>query len=129
MQLYFFYKLYHNKVFLQKKMEYLTERQDNENPTWLVDIDLRYERDIKERLYNNNHIIDLLQLYLTTLESLIDCQDVEFMIYIFQKPNINITSTEVKDGIHIKIDIIMPHIIQSYVRDKILEEIETTWEI
>ena len=122
-----FYKLYHKKVFQQNKMEYLTERQDNKHPSWLVDIDLRYAQDVKERQYNDSHIIDLLQLYLTTLESLIECENVEFMIYIFQKPNINITSSEIKDGIHIKIDIIMPHDIQSYVRDKVLEDIDTTW--
>ena len=52
-----FYKLYHSKVFLQNKMEYLTECQDKENPTWLIDIDLRYEKGVKERKYNDNHII------------------------------------------------------------------------
>ena len=45
-------------------MEYLTERQLESGCGILVDIDMRYDHNVVERLHTKEHIVDLIVLYL-----------------------------------------------------------------
>ena len=63
-----FNKLYYNHVFKKNQKEYLTEKQISTGGPLLIDIDLRFDPTIKVRQYNENHIIDLIQLYLEELK-------------------------------------------------------------
>ena len=50
-----------------------------------------------------NHIIDIIDLYLHKLQQLIGFDDTKsFPVYVFEKPDVNILETEniTKDGIH-----------------------------
>ena len=58
-----FNELYYKHIFTKRQKEYLTEKQLSTGGPLLIDIDLRFESTIKERQYNENHIIDLIQLY------------------------------------------------------------------
>ena len=73
-----FTTLYYNHVFKKHQKEYLTEKQLNANSPLLVDIDLRFDTTIKTRQYNENHIIDLIQLYLEELKKLVHFTNEEF---------------------------------------------------
>ena len=62
-----FYKLYHEKVFVNGEKEYLTERQNQSGGPVLIDLDFRYGTHIEERQHDENHITDLIDLKIFVL--------------------------------------------------------------
>ena len=67
-----FYRLYYHHIYSQGKQEYLTEAQlkDGSGPI-LIDIDFRYEHSVQERKHTEDHILDLLYLYLEGIKKLL----------------------------------------------------------
>jgi P4 family phage/plasmid primase-like protien len=125
-----FYRLYHTKVFKNKKMEYLTEKQGPGEGPVLVDFDFRYNIDVEDRKHNQGHIVDIVDLYLNKLKTILDITGTEFPIYIFEKPNVNKLPQEnlTKDGIHMIIGVHLDHPTQLYLRKLVLEEIGNVWD-
>jgi P4 family phage/plasmid primase-like protien len=118
-----FYKLYYEDVFKNNKKEYLTEKQNNIGPV-LIDLDFRYDTTIDERQHNEDHIIDIIELYSSKMEELFKFDDgIEFNVYVSEKPNVNIQDIHTKDGIHIVFAINMDRVCQHILRDKVLEDI------
>ena len=118
-----FYKTYYNKVFVNGKCECLTEKQI-ENGQILVDLDFRYDTDIEGRLHGEEHIDDLIELYLEEIKNICIIKENEkFPIFVFEKKNVNRQHDVTKDGIHLIIGISMPHSIQMILRDNILKKI------
>ena len=68
-----FYKCYFNYV--NDNEEYLTERQLKENGPILVDIDFRYKIDITTRQHTSDHILDIVDLYMSEIIKLINIDD------------------------------------------------------
>ena len=65
---------------------------------------------MKKRKHTENHIIDIIDLYLHKMKELIEFDpEKSFPIYVFEKPDVNIIETEniTKDGIHMIIGISM----------------------
>jgi len=125
-----FMKLYHKSVFIDKNLEYLTEKQLNTNGGILVDIDLRYEHSVVERIHTKEHIVDLIVLCLDELKTmLVFTEDTSFPVYIFEKPLVNrlTDGSLTKDGIHMIIGIQMDHISQMILRDNIVKKVEEIW--
>ena len=125
----FFYH-YHKSVFLDKKMEYLTEKQSSHGGCILVDIDLRYEYTVVERIHTKEHIVDLILLYLDELKNILQfTEDTPFPIYIFEKPQVNRLEDKslTKDGIHMIIGLQLEHILQGVLRDNIVKKINDIW--
>ncbi len=122
-----FTTLYYNHVFKKHQKEYLTEKQLNTNSPLLVDIDLRFDTTIKTRQYNENHIIDLIQLYLEELKKLVHFTNEEFNIIVFEKDDLNLQDTVTKDGIHLLFGIQLDHSIQKILRENIVKEIPEIW--
>jgi P4 family phage/plasmid primase-like protien len=131
-----FRRLYYEHVFVKGRKEYLTETQitslqDGNGPI-LVDLDFRYDYDVTKRLHTSEHIQDLVQLYLEELKELLVFEENKsFPIFIMEKPNVNRVADKqiTKDGIHMIIGIQMDHILQTILRDKILQEIGDIWEL
>lgn len=125
-----FYKLYYQAVFVEKKKEYLTEIQINEGPI-LVDFDFRYDNtEITERQHTQEHIQDMIQLYLEELKEIFNfTDDTPFDIYVMEKPDVNILQDKpiTKDGIHMIIGIKTDHTVQMILRDRIIEKIKDVW--
>jgi P4 family phage/plasmid primase-like protien len=123
-----FYKLYHKKVFIQNRQEYLTERQSQKGGPVLVDLDFRYGTQIDTRQHDANHITDLIDLYLSELLDLMDITDgAEIPIYVLEKDEINVNNDDfniIKDGIHIIIGISMDHTQQQILRKHIMTDTE-----
>lgn len=120
--------LYHyfNDVIQKGGDEYLTEKQLGEGGAIVVDLDFRYHPEIRTRQHNENDILDLVSIYLDTLKTMIafDATNVEFYIYIFEKPSVNLTNDDVtKDGIHVIIGLQMSNPEQEILRDRILQHI------
>ena len=126
-----FYKLYYNEVFEKRKMEYITEKQLRDNGPILIDIDLRYATDVMERQHNENHILDLTNLYLDVIKEHFVLTNETIEIFVLEKPNMNrlTDNSLVKDGIHIIIGIQCNNTVQLMIREEILSQISNieTW--
>lgn len=115
---------YHNEIILKGGEEYLTEKQLGEGGPIAIDLDFRYEVDIRERQHNECDIIDLISIYLDVLKTIfIFVPDVvNFYIYIYEKPNVNLSNEDVtKDGIHMVIGLKMSSQLQLLLRERILK--------
>ena len=101
-----FYKLYYKHVFVDKNPEYLTEKQEQLESGIVVDFDFRYDGPVK-RKHTEDHIIDMIDLYLTTMKDILNYKEETFQIYIFEKPDVNYLQDDniTKDGIHMIIGI------------------------
>jgi P4 family phage/plasmid primase-like protien len=116
-----FHKLYVQHVFKKKMPEYLTEAQDKENGgPILVDFDFRYSKEVTTRQHTEEHIYDIVDLYLEKLLLLCKLDKKTFNVYIFEKPNIVPKGDIVKDGIHMIIGINLSHDKQMLLRKHVL---------
>jgi P4 family phage/plasmid primase-like protien len=124
-----FLNIYYESVFENKNEEYLTEKQLINDGPLLVDIDLRYDSNIKTRQHSNEHIVDIITLYLNKFEEIyiLDNQ-VGFNIYVLQKPEVNILDDKTKDGIHLIFTLKMSKGEQCLLRKKIINDIESIFE-
>jgi P4 family phage/plasmid primase-like protien len=125
-----FLELYYNQVIVNKKKEYITEKQLTQNSPLLVDIDLKYTTEIKSRQHTADHILDMIQVYLENIKKIfLFSKETEFYIYIMEKPNVNILLDKniTKDGIHMVIGIQMEHTIQLHLRELIMKELNNVW--
>ena len=127
-----FYRLYYEHVFVKNRKEYLTERQlDGQGPL-LIDIDFRYDFSVTKRNHTQEHIQDIISLYLEELKAFFVFEEnKQFPIFVMEKPNLNrvVEKQETKDGIHIIIGIQMDNIMQVMLREKILKQIGDIWEL
>ena len=124
-----FWKKYHQHVFVNKKQEYLTEKQQLEKGPLLVDVDLRYPCEIESRQHTDDHYLDLLSLYIDKLEGMLEIdKGGTFGIYVMQKPEVNMLETVTKDGIHIVMTINLTRAANIMLRKQILDEIGEIWE-
>ena len=126
-----FLKLYYRDIVSKKKTEYLTESQlKTGNGPILVDIDLRFAYDIPARVYDDSAIGDLITGYLEELSEIYQFDsDVNFQIYVFEKDSINRVEEKqiTKDGIHIIIGLQADHIVQVYLREKMVKQLSEMW--
>lgn len=119
-----FLKLYYNDIIKSNNMEYLTEKQrDNDGPI-LIDLDFRHTFETDTRQYSNEHIEDLIDAYLDELKQIYQFDDsVDIPIFILEKDKVNRVEAKqyTKDGIHIIIGLQADHTIQQILRAKMVE--------
>lgn len=124
-----FLDIYHREVFVKGNPEYLTETQ-LEKGALLVDVDLRHAYSITTRQYSQEHIADLIDLYLGVFKKAFQLDnDSVIEAFVFQKPTVNRVEEDkiTKDGIHIIFGICCDHITQQLIRQKIVAEIGNVW--
>jgi P4 family phage/plasmid primase-like protien len=128
-----FWKLYYEAVFLQNKLEYLTEKQLETGGPILLDFDFRYNYDVDKRQHTKDHIVDIIAgVYLELLkEFFVFEENKPFPIYVFEKPDVNrlADKTLTKDGVHIIIGVKMDHCMQTMLRSKALDRISDYWDL
>jgi hypothetical protein len=124
-----FYNAYHKHVFINNNKEYLVEKQ-NDLKQIVIDLDLRYELGIEEKQHCEDHIIDFIYSYLTTLyEEVLDIpNEEEIMVYVTEKNDIVKTDKLVKDGIHIIMGLKLDYKHQGVMRNKMIHELKTLWD-
>jgi P4 family phage/plasmid primase-like protien len=128
-ELHEFLSIYTEHVFVNKKKEYLTEKQLSKNGPLLIDLDFRFNKEVTDRQYTKEDKKNIVLLYLDEIKELYTFTDSKpFYVYIMEKPNVNIDADKnvTKDGIHILITIQMDHIMQLILREKILQRISST---
>ena len=123
-----FHSLYHKKVFIEREHEYLTERQLDSGMITL-DFDFKYGTDIEERQHTEDHINDLIEMYIEQIKNILKVKpDKKFHIWVFEKDNVNQLEDKTKDGIHILIELEMSQTAQILLRKKILGECNNVLE-
>jgi P4 family phage/plasmid primase-like protien len=116
-----YYELYYDHVFNKNNIEHLTESQLPDAGPILIDLDFKYGPEVKTRQHDENNISDIVQEYLLQIKEFLKFQDgSEVMIYIMQKPNVNIKENMTKDGLHIVIGIHMDKLMKIILREKML---------
>tara|TARA_R110002153_G_scaffold168615_5_gene321383 strand:+ start:1657 stop:4470 length:2814 start_codon:yes stop_codon:yes gene_type:complete len=123
-----FKKVYVEKVFENQQQEYLTEAQLPIAGPVLIDFDFRYSTEIEERQHTDEHITDIIDLYLQILRKIITITEETFPVFIFEKPNVNTLDDVTKDGIHMIIGIHLHHEAQMVLRECVLKEIGNVME-
>lgn len=127
-----FYSLYYDYIFVKKRKEYITEKQLPDSGPILVDFDFRYDYEVTKRIHTQEHIQDMIQLYLDELKELLVFEEKKpFPIFIMEKPNVNRVADKniTKDGIHMIIGIQMDHTLQMILREKIITKLGNMWEL
>ena len=99
----------------------------------LIDIDERYSHEVVERQHTDEHIIDLVELFIEKIRTFIKWDQNTYStaprVFIFEKDNVNTSNEDyTKDGIHIVINMSLPYAIQMAVRDKVLKDIGNIFE-
>ena len=67
-----FYEKYYEKVFTNKEMEYMTEKQLVEDGPIVVDIDLHYATTVTDKKHSSDHVLDLVVLYADKINDLVE---------------------------------------------------------
>jgi P4 family phage/plasmid primase-like protien len=123
-----FWKKYYTHVFENAKLEFLTEKQNPERGIICIDFDFRYDTSITKRQHSKEHVVDMIQSYIYTLEKLIEIpDDAQIPIYIFEKSDVNQLDDVTKDGIHMIIGVIVERPIQRMLRARMLKELPDIW--
>jgi len=79
------------------------------------DIDERYSKSITERQHTDEHILDIIGLYIDKLKELIkeeQLADFNIPVFVMQKDKINVTDDCVKDGIHLIFGLIFSYAVR-----------------
>ena len=86
-----FYKLYYEHIFVKGRKEYLTEKQlENGCGPILVDFDFRYDFSVTTRIHTQEHVQDVIQLYLEEIkEMLVFEENKSFPIFVMEKSTVN----------------------------------------
>ena len=108
-----FLELYHRDIISKNKKEYLTEKQRIDDGALLIDLDFRYDYEVDEKQYTSEHIEDFVVTLLEEIKAIYQLDDnVEFPVYILEKPSVNRIKDKkiTKDGIHIILALSLIHI-------------------
>ena len=127
-----FHELMHDEIISNNGKEYLTEVQYKEdggkNRCIAIDFDFNYETG-SERKHTQEDIYTIICCLLTCLKKIFDfaSNQEKFNLYVFERkmPYICDRKKCTKDGIHIIIGIKADNIQQTYLREKVLEELPT----
>lgn len=120
-----YHELYYDYVFNKNNMEYLTETQLPDSGPILIDLDFKYGPEIKTRQHDENNIIDIVQEYLLQIKEFLKFEDgSEILIYVMEKPNVNIKENLTKDGLHIIIGIHMEKMMKIMLREKMISKLQ-----
>ncbi len=123
-----FWKKYYTHVFENGKQEFLTEKQNPERGLITVDFDFRYDTSITKRQHTKEHVLDMIQTYVQTLETLVEIpDDAQIPIYVFEKSDVNQLDDVTKDGIHMIIGVTVERPIQRMLRARMLKELPEIW--
>ena len=105
-----FYERYYQHVFVDKKQEYLTEKQQQDtNGPCLIDFDFKYASDVEERQHEKSHVVDMVSAYMDVLNKVYDfpSDDAEIPFYVFEKATVNRLTDITKAVIHMIIGVKM----------------------
>ena len=118
-----------NHYFKQLKLGgnfYLTEKQLNsDNRMLVVDLDFRYKPEVKTRQHDNDTINDIIYLYADKINEIFKFDyHSKVIVFVMEKPNVNILEDKTKDGIHIIFTLKMKTEEQMLLRKKMINHLK-----
>ena len=119
-----FLQMYYNDIVKHGYNEHLTEKQRDTGGPIVVDLDFRYDYDVKTRQHNVEDIHSLILAYLDELGKMFQFNaEQEIMVYVQEKPNVNRIEAKsvTKDGIHLIFGIQADRIQQTILRDNMIK--------
>jgi len=126
-----FLQVYHREIVLKSGLEYLTEKQLDSGGPIAVDLDLHFAVDIGGRIYTNDHVEDMVDIYLGELKDIFQFDDdTRFSVFLFEKSAVNRVPEKniTKDGIHMIIGIQADRVVQRLLRKRVLPKVAEAWE-
>ena len=126
-----FLSIYAKDILTKKKKEYITEKQLLNDGPILIDLDFRYNLEVKMRQHTNNHIEMIVDTITDELSKIyqMDSSTV-FKVFVLQKDDVNIVPEKdvTKDGIHIIITLKGERNIQNILRNQLLSSLSGIFE-
>lgn len=124
-----FYEKYHKHVFVDGKLEFLTERQSQSSGSIMVDFDFRYDPSIEDRQHSIDDINRMIQLYIEEIKDILVMEEGTIIpVYIFEKEDVNMLDQVTKDGIHMIIGVHMDRTLQILLRNRIINRLPDIWD-
>lgn len=121
-----FFPLYFEHRFIQNKDIHLIEKHPANYSKMCIDIDLKYSSDTTERQYTQDDIELIVKTYIAVIKDI--CKtipDGRLLAHIFEKDDIQIKGSEVKDGIHIMFPFLpINYQIQYIIRDMVINRLQ-----
>ena len=122
-----FWKKYAKHVIMNRRHEYLTEKQLPNGGAILIDLDFRYDSQVDSRQHSKDDVENILGLYMDEISKLLNIESgekKEISVFVFEKPNVNTDDEKyTKDGIHIIIGIHADRVIHHMLRNNVLKKI------
>jgi hypothetical protein len=122
-----FWAKYTKHVIVNRRHEYLTEKQLPGAGPILVDLDFRYDACIEKRQHSKEDVESIVGIYMDEVSKLLNIQEAEkkdVSVFVFEKPSMNTDDEKyTKDGIHIIIGIHADRAIQYMLRNNVLKKI------
>jgi hypothetical protein len=85
-----FMRLYFNEVIKKENNEYLTEKQLENGGPIFVDIDLRYDYSVENRIHLKEHVLSMVCLYLEELKEMFQFdRETHIPVFICEKSDVN----------------------------------------
>jgi len=122
-------ELYHQAVFVEGRLEYMTEKQRSPIKRVNIDIDLRYDKKITKRQHTPSHIIDMVMLHADKILEIAAIPDnTTIDVFVMHKPDVNIVENKTKDGIHVILDMQMHCSLHLLLRQEVLKCLKNIWD-
>jgi P4 family phage/plasmid primase-like protien len=122
-----FWTKYSKHVVMNRRHEYLTEKQLSGAGPILVDLDFRYDASIDSRQHKKEDVENIVELYMEEVAKIMNIsegQKKEITVFVFEKPSVNTDDEKyTKDGIHILIGIHADRAVHHMLRNSILKKI------
>ena len=122
-----FWAKYSKHVVMNRRHEYLTEKQLSGAGPLLVDLDFRYDASIDSRQHKKEDVENIVELYMEELAKILNIgegQKKEITVFVFEKPSVNTDDEKyTKDGIHILIGVHADRAVHHMLRNSILKKI------
>ena len=121
-----FLDMYYQDIVKPGNTEYLTEKQLDSGGPIAIDIDLRYNYDVKERQHTSDFVHSLILVYLEELSNIFQFnEDHCFDVFVQEKKSVNRVANKniTKDGIHLLIGIKADRAIQLILRERVMEKV------
>jgi P4 family phage/plasmid primase-like protien len=122
-----FWTKYAKHVIVNRRHEYLTEKQLPGAGPVLIDLDFRYDPSLEKRQHTKEDVENVVGIYMDELSKVLDIQEGErrdIAVFVFEKPSMNTDDEKyTKDGIHIIIGVHADRVVQYMLRNNVLKKI------